>query len=159
MTLSGDSLWSGSPTAEKMTMGTGSGVGAGVEVGGGVGVAVGGRTLICTVELVDSFSPLKAVSTNTVGFSTATVMLPCRLRFETVPKSGPLISTLVVAPLIDQARMTSAACGLPATTSSGVMVKESMRGASGSGVALGAGSTVTICWSVLGSPPLEAVST
>src|SRR3990172_9414103 len=83
-----------SAAAEKMTTGSGGGVGEWVKVGVGVGrgvavgVGEGTTTLICTVWLELS-SPLNAVRMYRVDFSTEMLRLPCRSRLETLPRSGP----------------------------------------------------------------------
>src|SRR5262245_60669034 len=141
-----------------MVIGKGSGVGAGVAVGGGVGVGVGGKTATCVVWLVLRSGPLKAVNTNKPGLDSVTVMVPRASRLATSPKSGPLILILVVWPVTDQASATSATLVASATTWGGLAVKNSMTGASGTAVAVGAGLTVMARWSTTGGPPLVAVS-
>src|SRR5438105_3477404 len=157
-TLLAGSPWAGSELAEKMIIGKGSGVGAGVSVGGGVGVGVGGSTVICVVWLADRSAPFRAVITNSVGLETETVIVPRWSRLATSPKSGPLILILVVCPVTDQAKATSAAVVASATTVPGLAVKNSIFGANGTGEGDGAGLTVMERCSTTGGPPLVAVS-
>ncbi len=119
----------------------------------------GELTLTWTVWLAVSV-PLNAVRMNSVVLVALTLSVPFLSSPAALPKSGPVISTLVVSPTIDQDSVTLLDSGLPMATSGGDAVKNSIFGVPGSGVGVGAGLTMTCLTRPLTSRwPLDAVST